>query len=447
MNVDPLDIEAFARVDGVDEIDQPAFRRALAARYGGGERLTALRQSDGEVFDRLGHGVGVIDLAGLRAQIGVQRGGIDCLHARFDVHLADVILRAFLDREGDHDAFLLRLIARGGAYPHIGIAMGEIEAAQEIAVRFDAVGVVDVVVEEKAQHVGRAGFDHASELVGRKGVVAGEHDLPDRELLALLDLEDEIDALVLARDRLRFDLGFEIAVLTIERDDLLDVALDRRARQRPPLFGLHRFFEVLVLDLPVTVEGDARDGRVFHDGHQEALAVPRNPHVLKEAGGVEALERRIERGGVEPPVGGRAKMRADHRRIDVPVAGDHDDGIRRWPRGCRSGGHDGDQSKNASRDDGCGYAAVHHSNSPTGRAELNWPGRRNRDRLCRNLRNCCGARRAAAQAAGSRHNGLRLGRARAGCGAAGPSARRASPISPPNGETAARSRRASRLRR
>ena len=75
--------------------------------------------------------------------------------------------------------------------------MRAVELAQQVAIVLDLVGVVDVVVEQKAQNIRLAGLDHAAELVCREGVVAGEQDLPHRELVALLDLEDEIDAVVL----------------------------------------------------------------------------------------------------------------------------------------------------------------------------------------------------------------------------------------------------------
>ena len=195
-------------------------------------------------------------------------------------------------------------------------------------VAFDAVGVVAVVVEEKAQEIRRARLDHARELVLRHGFVADEADFPDRELVAFLDLEDEIDAIARGIDRLRLDPHVEIAALAVKRDDVLDIVVDDGARQRPAVFRLQRLLEVFVLDLLVALEDEPRNGRIFDDRHQDAIAGLRNFHVLEKPGGIQALQRRIERAGIEPAGGAGVKMRADHRRIDMPIADDRNRGDR-----------------------------------------------------------------------------------------------------------------------
>jgi hypothetical protein len=91
---------------------------------------------------------------------------------------------------------------------------------------------------------------------------------------------------------------------------------------------LHRFLEVLVLDFLVALERHPVDRRIFDDLDQNAIPVPGNGHVLEQPGRVKALERRVERGRIESPVGAGVKMRTDHRRVDVPVAGNGDRGLR-----------------------------------------------------------------------------------------------------------------------
>ena len=206
--------------------------------------------------------------------------------------------------------------------------MGEIEAAQEVEVAFDAVGIVDVVVEEEAQQIGLAALDLAFELVRGVGVVADEEDLPHRELVALRDLEHEIDALVPGADGFRIDAHREVAALAVKLDDALGIAVDHGARERPARFRLHRFLEVLVLDLLVALECHPLDRRIFDDLDQNAILVPGDGHVLEQPSGIKALERRIERRRIELSVGAGVKMRADHRSIDVLVAGNGDRGFR-----------------------------------------------------------------------------------------------------------------------
>ena len=90
VNVDALDIDAFAGLDGVDEIDDsrpvsPGIRggrgggHALAADQHGGKRFAVFGEPDGRILDGLVHGVGIVGLARLRAQVAVERGRIDGL--------------------------------------------------------------------------------------------------------------------------------------------------------------------------------------------------------------------------------------------------------------------------------------------------------------------------------------------------------------------------------
>ena len=62
------------------------------------------------------------------------------------------------------------------------------------------------------------------------------------------------------------------------------------------------------------------------------VAVVRDAHVGKKAGGVKALERLIESGVIETPLDPLAKFGTNRRGIDVLVAGDDDRGIRQRRR-------------------------------------------------------------------------------------------------------------------
>src|SRR5690606_40982519 len=64
----------------------------------------------------------------------------------------------------------------------VGIAVLQVEAADQVAVGLDAVGIVDVARRQEAQQVGFAGLDLVLEAVGRKRVVADELDRGDAGL-------------------------------------------------------------------------------------------------------------------------------------------------------------------------------------------------------------------------------------------------------------------------
>ena len=63
---------------------------------------------------------------------------------------------------------------------------------------------------------------------------------------------------------------------------------------------------------------------VCYDTDENALTLTFDLHVREQAGGIKVFQRRIECYGVDCAIGGRMELRADHVRIDVPVAGDDD---------------------------------------------------------------------------------------------------------------------------
>ncbi len=66
--------------------------------------------------------------------------------------------------------FLLGIIlGQRGHDLHVGVAVLEIEAADQVAVGLDPIGIVDVGAAEEAQEVGFARLDDVLQAVGRIG--------------------------------------------------------------------------------------------------------------------------------------------------------------------------------------------------------------------------------------------------------------------------------------
>ena len=84
-------------------------------------------------------------------------------------------------------------------------------------------------------------------------------------------------------------MNVEEAVRPVELDDVHDVVVHKGAVKRPAGLRSHGFLEVFVLDLFVAIEGQPLDGRIFHDGHENALAVARDLYVREQAAAVKAL--------------------------------------------------------------------------------------------------------------------------------------------------------------
>ena len=211
-----------------------------------------------------------------------------CIHGAnvgLNVDGAKVIQRPFLDGEGDDKALSARIVDAGGRYDlHVGITVLEVEAANQVAIGLDPVGIVDVGAAQEAQKVGFARLDDVLQAIGRIGDVADELDRPDAGLAALGDREDQVDAIVRLLDDFRGHTHVIAAGAPVDFGDALGVRLDHRARERAARLGLDFSGKLLVLDLLVAFEGDAPDHGVFDHGHDQPAARLVDSHVLEQAG-------------------------------------------------------------------------------------------------------------------------------------------------------------------
>ena len=204
---------------------------------------------------------------------------------------ADPVLLAFLDLEGDQEALALRIVFRQrGHHLHVGKAVLQVKAANQVAIGFDPVRIVDVAAAEEAQQIRFVGLDDVLQAVGRIGVVADELDRLDAGLRALGDRENEIDAVVRLLDDFGRDVHVVAAGMAIDFGDALGVGLHHRTRQRAARLGLHFRRKLLVLDLLVALEGDAADHRIFDHGHDQMAAGLVDLDVLEQAG----LDQRLQ---------------------------------------------------------------------------------------------------------------------------------------------------------
>ena len=177
---------------------------AVAARTHDREGVAAARGLDLHFLDRLLQRFGIVERADVDAREAAQRLGVERADRGLEIDRCDAVLLAFLDLEGDQEALLLGIIlSQRGHHLHVGKAVLEIEAANQVAVGLDPVGIVDVGAAEEAQQVRFAGLDDVLEAIGGVEDVADELDRPDAGLAAFGDREDQIDAVV----RLLDDFG------------------------------------------------------------------------------------------------------------------------------------------------------------------------------------------------------------------------------------------------
>jgi hypothetical protein len=149
-------------------------------------------------------------------------------------------------------------------------------------------------------------------------------DLPDLGLVALLDLEHDVDAVLVELDDLRLDIGREAALAAIELDDPRDVRArlgpgEDLARRQPDLRR-----DLVVLDPLVAFKDDAVDDGVLANLDGDDPVVEADADVGEELGREEILQRLVAAlGGVDLA---RTKLDVgNHRfRLEPLVAGNDD---------------------------------------------------------------------------------------------------------------------------
>ena len=109
-------------------------------------------------------------------------------------------------------------------------------------------------------------------------------------LRTVLDLEDQIDAVVGKLDDLRFDARGEPALLPVDVQNALHVALHLGAREHRPRLELDLPLQRIVIDLVVPLEGDAIDDGILDHHHDHGGVLAADADVREEPGCKQGLQ-------------------------------------------------------------------------------------------------------------------------------------------------------------
>ena len=136
------------------------FAVAVDVRLDLDEGVAAIAERVGQHRDRLLDRFGIVPVAGLDRQKRQHRLGRQVLQLDVDVDLAEAVALALLDREGDDEAVAVRgQLGDRRDDPEIGVALGQVELAQQLAVVGQPVGVVGVVGRQEAVPAALLGLD------------------------------------------------------------------------------------------------------------------------------------------------------------------------------------------------------------------------------------------------------------------------------------------------
>ena len=113
MDVDPLDIGVRPVVEREHEIDDPRRGIAIGMRAHVDERKAALAGREHERIGGLVHRLAVEHFARRKPHHAAHRRGVERCDARRDVDRAEPVALALVDREGDDETLLGRIVGAG----------------------------------------------------------------------------------------------------------------------------------------------------------------------------------------------------------------------------------------------------------------------------------------------------------------------------------------------
>src|SRR6266436_5736893 len=138
----------------------------IAARAHDRKGITPSRRLDLHFLDGLLQGFSVVERADIDAREAPKRIGVQGSNAGLKLNRPDPILLAFLDLEGHQKTPALRIVFRQrGHHLNVGETVLEIVAANQVAIGFDPVRIVDVSAAEETQEIGFAGLDDVPETI------------------------------------------------------------------------------------------------------------------------------------------------------------------------------------------------------------------------------------------------------------------------------------------
>ena len=205
----------------------------------------------------------------------VELGGVEVAKVALSGDLAELVARAFFDHVGDHEILAVRgELGERADDAEIGIALRQVESAQLLLVGGQAIGIITVVRLEEAKRTTRLlGVHLLLELAGSEMLGADDIDRADLGLVALVDFEHQVDAVLVELDNLGFDRRGEAALPLVELDNPIDVGANFGASEDLARRELDFGRDLVRLQSLVALEHDAVDDRIFAHGDDEVASI------------------------------------------------------------------------------------------------------------------------------------------------------------------------------
>src|SRR5215207_681070 len=323
LNIDPFDIVPRRFIDAEADVHFPLLGTAIVSRVDVGERVAEVSGFRAQPGDGVFDGLGVKPVAGLKLDRLLDLLGRQVAKGAFGLDSAELVAGTFFDDVGDHEvAPVRRQLRKRGNDTEVCITLRQVKGAEFLLVGRQSIRVVAVVRLEEAEHAAGLASEHLlAKLLVTERLVADDVDAADLGLVALVDLEHEVDAVLLEVDHLRLDLSGEAALALVKLDDPLDVGPDLRPSEDFAGLELDLGKDLVVLDALVALKDDPVDDRVFLHSDDDVPGLGARDHDVREKlGRVEFLQRGIERLGRIALAGSEIGVSADRLGFETLVA-------------------------------------------------------------------------------------------------------------------------------
>ncbi|MNE13028.1 hypothetical protein D3C80_1058540 [compost metagenome] len=194
-----------------------------------------------------------------------------------------------------------------------------------LAVVVQTVRVVVVVGAEQAPPAGFLGDHHIAQVAVREGRIPQEGDRGHARLRPLVDLEDDIDAILIQLHQLGRHGGRDAARQAVQFNDLANVFLNAGAGIDAARLDRDFVLKLLLGERLVTLERDLIDNRVFRDlDDQVPVRLDAQLHVREQARARQRANRDVDRRRVDGVARLDRQIGQDRGLIDALIAAHHD---------------------------------------------------------------------------------------------------------------------------
>ncbi len=284
--------------------------------------------------------VAIIPVALVELQVLAQRFAVHATQLRVESDLCRPVALALVQGERQEESGAIgRQLGADVGNAEVGVAVLQVEAAQQLLVEVDAGRIVFVGGGQEAPPGVLAGVDDVPEAAFAERVVADKGDVGDERTRPVADLEDDVDAVLALPNDLRRDHRGEPAALGVGVQDALPIGLGGGRREHRPRAKLHHVLKLVVALEVVALEGDAVDQRIFDHLDHQRITLARQVDVLEQASRIQRLQAAVDAAGIPRVARPDQHVGQDGAELDALIALNLDR-LDRARRGNRRGGAD-----------------------------------------------------------------------------------------------------------